>query len=97
MRYVAKLHVLDVLEDVVVSGYVYDADPLSDPEHEVHEFSLTTRGRGLDDPFTWLLIHLYQALDQMTKPPGGGSQVASLSGGPHTLSGSGDLRQNTVR
>ena len=32
MRYIAKIHVLDVMDKVVVSGYVYDADPISDPD-----------------------------------------------------------------
>lgn len=64
MRYVAKIHVLDVLDQVVVSGYVYDADPLTDPDHEVTEFSLQAPGTGIDDPMAWLLNSLYRALVQ---------------------------------
>jgi hypothetical protein len=62
MRYVAKIHVLDILEEVVVSGYVYDADPLTNPDVVTYEFSQTVGGRGLDDPLGWLHWHLYDAL-----------------------------------
>lgn len=69
MRYVAKIHVLDMLDTVVVSGYIYDADPLSDPEHEPIEFTVSTPGRGLDDKRTWLQWHLYQAFQQTSALP----------------------------
>jgi len=68
MRYVAKIHVLDVLDKVVVSGYVYDADPLSDPDHEVTEFTYESVGRGVDDRVAWLQWHLYDALGQALRP-----------------------------
>jgi hypothetical protein len=61
MRYIAKIHVLDVLDHVVVSGYVYDADPLSDPDHEPLEFTYESAGKGLDDRLVWLQWHLYDA------------------------------------
>ena len=54
MRYVAKIHVIDVMDTVVVSGYVLDSDPLSDPEHEVHEFTWQLQGYGLNSPVEWL-------------------------------------------
>lgn len=66
MRYVAKIHVLDVLDQVVVSGYVYDADPITDPDHEPREFTYEVPGRGLDDPITWLQWHLYDAFTKET-------------------------------
>jgi hypothetical protein len=62
MRYVAKIHVLDVMEEVVVSGYVFDADPLTDPDHEVWEFAYSVPGIGLDDPAAWMLNALYRAI-----------------------------------
>lgn len=68
MRYVAKIHVMDVMEDVVVSGYIFDADPLTDPDHEPTEFAFTSKGKGLDDPVSWLIWHVYEALQSMTKP-----------------------------
>lgn len=61
MRYVAKIHVLDVLDQIVVSGYVYDADPLTDPDHEPLEFSWQTPGRGVTDPMAWLMTSVYAA------------------------------------
>jgi hypothetical protein len=68
MRYVAKIHVLDVLEKVVVSGYVLDTDPLSNPDHETYEFSVDTAGLGMDDPLIWLVTTLQRCLLEMTKP-----------------------------
>jgi hypothetical protein len=72
MRYVAKIHVLDVLDDVVVSGYVFDADPLTDPDHVLEEFTFTARGVGLNDPMAWLLNSLYRCLVAEQRPAGGG-------------------------
>lgn len=62
MRYVAKVYVMDVVDLVVVSGYVFDADPMSSPEHEPTEFSFSVPGTGIDDPYGWLLNSLYRAL-----------------------------------
>lgn len=73
MRYVAKLHVMDVMDQVVVSGYVFDADPLTDPDHTATEFAFQSPSRGIDDPTAWLQWHVYEAL-MHSKPPvtGGG-------------------------
>lgn len=72
MRYVAKIYVMDVLDEVVVSGYVFDADPLTDPDHTPTEFSFTGAGKGLDDPLKWLHWHVYEALQkELTPPPRG--------------------------
>lgn len=71
MRYIAKIHVLDVMDKVVVSGYVYDADPITDPDHEVHEFTYEAPGTGLDEPLPWLLNSLYRALVQTQNRPSG--------------------------
>lgn len=62
MRYVAKVYVMDVMDDVVVSGYVFDADPLTDPDHTPTEFSFTVPGTGMSDPYAWLLNSLYRGL-----------------------------------
>jgi hypothetical protein len=71
MRYIAKIHVLDVMEKVVVSGYVYDADPLSDPDHEVIEFTYEAQGTGISEPLPWLLNSLYRALVVQQDSPSG--------------------------
>ncbi len=68
MRYVAKIHILDVMDEVVVSGYVYDADTSSNPDHESLEFSYSAPGSGIDDPLSWLLTSLYRALVQQQTP-----------------------------
>lgn len=65
MRYVAKLHVLDVLDHIVVSGYVYDADVMSNVDHESVEFSFDVLSYGHDNPRDWLTGALYSALTSM--------------------------------
>jgi len=73
MRYIAKVHVLDVMDSVVVSGYVYDADDLTDPDHEVTEFTYQVPGTGLSEPLPWLLNSLYRAfVSTQTSPSGRG-------------------------
>lgn len=69
MRYVAKLHVLDVLDEVVVSGYVFDSDPATDPDHTLTEFTYSAKGVGLSDPVAWLLNSLYRCLVAEQRPP----------------------------
>jgi len=96
MRYVAKIHVLDVMDDVVVSGYVYDADgPVRDGEPPF-EFSCVTPGRGLDDPVAWLLIHLYHALHHELAPARNRTSGGRSQGVPHTISETGDTSENGV-
>lgn len=96
MRYVAKVHVLDIMDKVVVSGYVVDCDAGSDPDHQPHEFSYTVRGTGLSDPRAWLLNSLYRALVSEETPAGGGSTAGASSGGGYTISETGDTR-NSLR
>lgn len=68
MRYVAKIHVLDVMDQVVVSGYVYDADgPVQDGEAPL-EFTYTAPGTGVDEPLPWLLNSLYRCLVAEQRP-----------------------------
>jgi len=69
MRFVAKIHVLDMMDEVVVSGYVYDADPLTDPDHDPLEFTYVSMGKGIDDRLTWLKWHIYDALQKAVSPP----------------------------
>lgn len=59
MRYVAKIHVLDVMDQLVVSGYVRDCEVLDLPEREPLEFTQTYRGRGESDPALWLAQPLH--------------------------------------
>lgn len=90
MRYVAKVHVLDVMDEVVVSGYVYDADPLTDPDHTPLEFSFTAQGVGLSDPYAWLLNSLYRCLVGQHNAPREGAGGALADVGSHTVSETGD-------
>lgn len=68
MRYVAKIHVLDVMDQIVVSGYVYDSDgPVQDGEAPL-EFTYQVPGVGADEPLAWLLNALDRALVNVTPP-----------------------------
>ena len=69
MRYVAKIHVLDVLDRIVVSGYVVDCDNRTDPDHEAFEFSYEVASYGHDSHLDWLVGALYSALLEMHKTP----------------------------
>lgn len=68
MRYVAKIHVLDVLDQIVVSGYVYDADGAVRDGEAPLEFTYQSPGRGVSEPVAWLATSLYAAIQQMTNP-----------------------------
>lgn len=90
MRYVAKIHVMDVMADVVVSGYVFDADPVTDPDHTPLEFCFTSKGKGLDDPLAWLVWHVYEALQAQKHPAGRGPLPGAPLSGEITVSGVAD-------
>ena len=97
MRYVAKIHVLDVMDQVVVSGYVYDAEgPVADGEPPL-EFTYSAKGVGLSEPLPWLLNSLYRCLVAEQRPGESRDSGALVDGGSHTISETGDSRQNTVR
>jgi hypothetical protein len=68
MRYHAKVYVSDVMDQVVVSGYVMDTDSHTNPDHETYEFSYQAPGVGLDDEHAWLLNSLYRALVSNQRP-----------------------------
>lgn len=89
MRYVAKVYVTDVMDQVVVSGYVFDADAVSNPDHTSSEFTYQTAGTGESEPLPWLLGALYRALVAEQRPGAMGSNRAVAVRGPHTVSGLG--------
>jgi len=90
MRYTAKIHVLDILDEIVVSGYVYDADPLTSPDHEPTEFSFVIPGHGISDPYPWLLNAVYRALVSEQRPAQREGDGAPRWGALHTVSETGD-------
>lgn len=90
MRYVAKIYVLDVLDQVVVSGYCYDADASSLEGPPTWEFSYSHHGIGLDDDHEWLAWALYQACLDMAEPAARRANDGSGDGGAYIISGSGD-------
>lgn len=86
MRYVAKIHVLDVLDQIVVSGYVYDADgPVRDGEPPL-EFCYQVPGVGADEPLAWLLNGLYRALVSERSPAREGVTDGAPARGGHRIS-----------
>lgn len=97
MRYVAKIHVLDVLDQVVVSGYIYDADPITDPDHVLTEFTCSAPGLGLDDRHAWLLNSLYRCLVAVQTPAAMGETTGAAEGVLYTISETGDSAVDTVR
>jgi len=68
MRYVAKIHVLDVMDSVVVSGYVHAYEDYDGEGPEVHEFTYEVPGKGITDPTEWLRIHTYEAFQTEHTP-----------------------------
>jgi hypothetical protein len=68
MRYVAKIHVLDVMESIVVSGYVHAYEDYDGQGPEVHEFAYEVPGRGLSDPYVWLRVALHEAFQTPLSP-----------------------------
>lgn len=96
MRYVAKIHVLDVMDQVVVSGYVYDADVLTDPDHLATEFTYSAPGIGLSEPLAWLLNSLYRCLVHEQTPAQSRESRGLQMGGPHIISGSSDIARDLM-
>lgn len=87
MRYVGKLHVLDILDTVVVSGYVHEHDSLNGWSPDVWEFSYVTPSYGENDPLDWLSRALFSMLAQMRQEDLQATWRSSADGGPHTVSG----------
>lgn len=61
MRYVSKIHVLDVMDQIVVSGYVHASEGLDGWSPDVWEFSWQCPGVGLCEPEEWLQDALKRA------------------------------------
>lgn len=55
MRYVAKVWVMDVMDQIVISGTVTNADDLTRTDEAPYEFTYQVRGTGTNDPAAWLL------------------------------------------
>jgi hypothetical protein len=90
MRYVCKIHVLDVMDRIVISGYVHGYDGLHDEPPTQDEFSYSVPGVGLSDPYEWLTKALYDAVLQLTQEPQRARDGAPGDGGLHTISETGD-------
>ena len=73
MRYIAKVYVTEVMDQTVVSGYVIDTDPLTDPDHEAFEFTYQCFTPTYGGPAEWLLASLYRCL--VTKATPGAEDV----------------------
>ena len=65
MRYVAHVHVLDIMEEVVLYAEVLGHDPLSLEGGPVLKMSTTLHGVGEDDPRSWLRSALTTLLETL--------------------------------
>lgn len=90
MRYVAKIHVVDVMETVVVSGYIHEHDSIDGWAPDLYEFSYAIPGVGLSDPYEWLDKALQDAIACMRQQDSSASWSPAADGGPHTISETGD-------
>lgn len=87
MRYMAKVYVSDVLDFVVVSGYVVDCDEMTSPDHESHDFTWQAPGRGVSEPLEWLLDALSRAPSVKGEPARSVDSGGLPVGGAHSVSG----------
>lgn len=69
MRYVAKVHVTDVLDQIVISGYVVDCDEMTDPDHQAFDFTYQVPGVGQPTARVWLVDALARAMIQAKTQP----------------------------
>lgn len=69
MRYVAKIHVVDVLDQIVISGYVVDCDDMTDPDHQAVDFTYQVPGVGANDPLEWMTQAVVRALASAKTQP----------------------------
>ena len=66
MRYVGKIYVMDVLDQVVVSGYVHEYPDMPGTEPETLEFTWQVPGAGIPEPVGWLRDALSRAVPRAT-------------------------------
>lgn len=66
MRYIAKVYVMDVMDQIVVSGYVHASDDFMAEPPDVAEFTWQTPGKGVSDPVAWLRDALDRAVPRAT-------------------------------
>lgn len=96
MRYVAKIHVLDVMDQLIVSGYVRDCEVLDLPEREPLEFTQQYRGRGESDPGLWLAQPLHGLWRSLVDGALTSEAPPRLRGGRNTIPGVDDTAQDAM-
>lgn len=69
MRYTSKLYVMDVLDQIVVSGYVHNASRDLREAPVTFDFTWQTRGAGIGDPEAWLRRALLECARAEQRPP----------------------------
>jgi len=90
MRYMGKIYVSDVMDQIVVSGYVFDTDEWTNPDHETSEFTWQIPGVGRSDALEWLSDALSRAVLNVTTAPPSRRTGPPAIGGPYTISETGD-------
>ena len=81
---------MDVLDQVVVSGYVHAYESYDGEPPEVYDFTITTPGTGLTEPLPWLLNSIYRALVSEERTARRGTSDRPSVGGAHSISETGD-------
>jgi hypothetical protein len=66
MRFISRLWVMDVMDTLVVSGYVQDADPHEASREAEWHFTESIPGVGEPDPALWLLRALADVQDPLS-------------------------------
>lgn len=87
MRYIAKIYVSDVLDQVVVSGYVHDCPPPGSDAPEMFEFTVQEPGTGEPEPLRWLARALEGVTERVLQEGLRTWNGSPTGGGQHTISG----------
>jgi len=96
MRYMASIYVSDVMDQVALTVEVQGWSEQYGPPEVVYQKTLVWPGIGEDDPCQWAARALTEAASTMSAASSGSSAGGRPMGGPHTLSGRGDTRQDVM-
>lgn len=96
MRYMATIYVSDVMDVVAATVEVQGWEAQYGPPETIYSTTVVCPGVGETDVSRWLTRALAALSQDMDRPTGEGSPMGLPTGGPHTLSGTGDSAENLV-
>jgi len=96
MRYMATMYVSDVMEQIALTVEVQGWTEQYGPPETVCQHTMVWDGIGETDADEWLSKALEEALRQMRNGRPRAGRPAVRQGGAHTLSGLGDMHQDTA-